>query len=137
MVSTIRHNIGLCVGVILAVCLVLWTYGCESTVKSPVTGKPVTYGELSIEINADVARLEAELDTLQKRAAVSFQELARKDEIRQKLFDFAAITVANNAFNPTGLITLVGSLLGVGAIVDNRIKDVVIANRPLPTTTTT
>jgi len=137
MVSTIRHNLGLCVGVILAVCLVFWTYGCESTVKSPVTGKPVTYGELSIEINAEASRLETELDTLQKRAALSFQELVRKDEIKQKLFDFASITAANNAFNPTGLITLVGSLLGVGAMVDNRIKDVVIANRPLPTVSQT
>jgi hypothetical protein len=137
MLTMIRHNIGLCVGVVLAVCLVFWTYGCESKVQSPVTGKPVTYGELSIEIQAEATRLETELDTLQKKAALSFQELVRKDEIKQKLFEFASLTATNNAFNPTGLITLVGSLLGVGAIVDNRIKDVVIANRPLPTTTTT
>jgi hypothetical protein len=137
MVSTIRHNLGLCVGVLVAISLVFWTYGCDSTVKSPVTGKPVTYGELSIEINADVTRLAAQLDTLQKQAALSFQELERKDEIKKQLFDFAALTAANNAFNPTGVITLVGSLLGIGAIVDNRIKDVVIKNRPLPTTSTT
>jgi hypothetical protein len=68
------------------------------------------------------------------QAALSFQELDRKDEIKQKLFDFAALTAANNSFNPTGLITLTGSLLGFGAIVDNRIKDAVIKNRPLPTT---
>jgi hypothetical protein len=137
MLATIRHNLGLCFGVILAICLVFWTYGCESTVKSPVTGKPVTYGELSIEINADVARLAVQLDSLQKQATLSFQELARKDEIKKQLFDFAALTAANNAFNPTGIITLAGSLLGLGAIVDNRIKDVIIKNRPLPTTKTT
>jgi len=137
MVSTIRHNLGLCVGVMLAVILLVWAFGCESTVKSPVTGLPVTYGELTVEINAEASRIEAELDTLQKRAALSFQELARKDEIKQKLFDFAAITATSSNFNPVGLITLAGSLMGIGAIVDNRIKDVVIANRPLPTTTTT
>ena len=134
MVSTIRHNLGLCVGVILAVILLFWTYGCASKVQSPVTGNPVTYSELSIEVNAEAGRLEAELDTLQQRASLSFQELARKDLIKQKLFEFASITAQSNAFNPSGLITLIGSLIGVGAIVDNRIKDVVIANRPIITT---
>ena len=137
MVTIIRHNIGLFVGVVLAVGLMFWTYGCESRIQSPVTGELVTSDELTVEINTEASRLEAELDTLQKRAALSFQELARKDEIKQKLFAFAALTATTNTFNPIGLITLAGSLIGVGAIVDNRIKDVVIANRPLNGTTDT
>jgi hypothetical protein len=109
----------------------VWTYGCESQVTSPITGKLVTYAELALDITAESKRIEGELDLLNKQAELRFAELERKEEIKRKLYEFAAIATQNNAFNPTGLITLVGSLLGVGAIVDNRIKDVVIKNRPL------
>jgi hypothetical protein len=131
MIKIIRHNAGICVASMVCVLLLLWTYGCESKVLSPVTGKSVTYAELALDISAESKRIEGELDLLNKQAELQFTELERKEEIKRKLYDFAAIAAQNNAFNPTGIITLVGSLLGIGAIVDNRIKDVVIKNRPL------
>ena len=58
-------------------------------------------------------------------------ELARQDEIKAKLINFAAITVDAGTVNPAGVVGLLFSIVGVGAVIDNRIKDKVIKNRPL------
>jgi len=93
--------------------------------------KKVTAAELNLEIEAESARLQAELDVLLKRAKLKQAELARQDAIKQKLFELASITAQTGTLNPAGLLTLTGSIIGFGAVVDNRIKDKVIKNRPL------
>ena len=140
MTSWISHNQGIVVGLILSVILMLWTFGCESQVKSPVSGDMVTRAELNLEVDIQVKQFETQLDNIQKQAALQFVALDRQDEIKSKLYEFAAITAQSNTFNPTGVITLVGSILAMGLGVDNRIKDKIIKNRPLngvlpPTTT--
>jgi hypothetical protein len=140
MVKFISHNQGTVVGIILTVILLVWTFGCESKVRSPISDNMVTRPELNLEIDLTVKRLESELDMIQKQAALQFLTLDRQDVFKQKLFNFAALSVESNTFNPTGLITLAGTLLGLGFGVDNRIKDKVIKNRPInnkPTPTDT
>lgn len=128
----IRHNQGVFVALLIASGLLIWTYGCESTVSSLTTeGKKVTREELNLEVQKESQRLEAELDMLTKQAALKTQQLDRQDAIKQKLFEFAAVTAESGGVNTAGVLALAGSILGFGAIVDNRIKDKVIANRPL------
>ena len=134
MVTWIRHNQGLFVGVLTAIALLIWTFGCQSTTTSLISGVKITRAELTVELNSEIARLGAAITTLQEQGAMKKAELDRQDELKRKLYEFAAITAASGTFNPMGIITLVGSILGVGVVVDNRIKDKVIANRPLPTT---
>lgn len=128
----IRHNQGLFVALLICGGLLVWTFGCESKVTSLIDPqKKATAEELSLEIEQLVGRLEGELELLLKQARLKQADLARQDAIKAKLFEFAAITAQGGSFNPAGLLTLTGSLLGMGAIVDNRIKDKVIKNRPL------
>jgi len=133
----ISHNQGTFVAVIIVVILMVWTYGCVSTIRSPISNKMVTRAELVLEVDITVKRLEAELNNLQKQAVLQFAELDRQDLIKRKLFEFAALTAQSGTFNPTGIITLAGSMLGLGFGVDNRIKDKVIKNRPLNNKVTT
>lgn len=140
MVKLISHNQGTFVGIVLVIVLLVWTYGCQSTIRSPISDKMVTRPELRLEVDIQVKRLEVELDNMQEQAALQFVALDRQDEIKQKLFNFAALSVESNTFNPTGIITLAGTLLGLGFGIDNRIKDKVIKNRPInnkPSTDTT
>ncbi len=126
----IRHNQGMFAALIIASGLLIWTFGCESSVTSLLTpDKMVSRAELVLEIEAESRRLESELDALQKRAALKMQQLDRADEIKKKLFEFAALTAQSGTVNPAGVLTLAGSVLGFGAVVDNRIKDKVIKNR--------
>lgn len=133
MKSIITHNQGVCVAIVAVCGLLMWTYGCQSTTKSLTTEVMVTRAELALELDTVVSKLSAELDAMQKQAELRFDELDRQDEIRAKLFEFASIAATTGTFNPVGIITLAGSILGFGAVVDNRIKDKVIKNRPLPT----
>jgi len=128
MIKWISHNQGTFVAVIIVVILLVWTYGCESRVCSPISEKMVTRSELMLEVDIQVKRLEVELDNLQKQAVLQFADLDRQDIIKRKLFEFASLTATQGTFNPTGIITLAGTLLGLGFGVDNRIKDKVIKN---------
>lgn len=128
----IRHNQGVFLSVIILAGVSVWTLGCPSKVTSLTDPKKmVTAMELELEIEEESLRLQAELDSLIRRAEVKQAELARQDAIKQKLFDFAAITVDGGTVNPAGVIGLLFSVLGIGAVVDNRLKDKVIKNRPL------
>jgi hypothetical protein len=75
MIKIIRHNAGICVASMVCVLLLLWTYGCESKVLSPVTGKSVTYAELALDISAESKRIEGELDLLTNKLNYSSQSL--------------------------------------------------------------
>lgn len=133
MWSTISHNQGILTAAVVVFGLVFWAYGCESKVQSLVTTKQVTRAELTTELDTEAQRLSAQLDALQKTAATRFQQLDGKDAIKAKVFDAVSVATTTGGFNLTGLLTLAGSVLGLGAVVDNRIKDKVIKNRPLPT----
>lgn len=129
----IRHNQGMFVALIVLVVVMVWTYGCESKVTSLVDPqKMVNVAEFNIEVAAEASKLEGELELLLRQAGLKQQEFARRDEIKQKLIDFAAITIDAGTVNPAGVVGLITSIVGIGALIDNRIKDKVIANRPLP-----
>lgn len=129
----IRHNQGAFVAIMICAALLGWTFGCQSKVTSLISpSKKVTAGELNLELEVETTRLQAELDQLIKRAEIKQVDLARQDAIKQKLFDFAAITAKTGGVNIPGLLAATVSVLGFGAVIDNRIKDKVIKNRPVP-----
>lgn len=131
----IRHNQGVFVALLVCCGTLIWTFGCGSKVTSLIDpAKMVTAAELDLEIEEESLRLQAELDSIIRRAELKQEELRRADAIKQKLFDFAAITVDAGTVNPAGVLGLVFSVLGIGAVVDNRLKDKVIKNRPLKVT---
>ncbi len=136
MYKWIRHNQGTTVGLVICVILMFWTYGCQSTVMSPISGNKVTRSQLKTEVHIKVQDLEREIEKLQERAQAAYTTLDRQDEIKRKLYAFASISAQQGTFNPTGIITLVGSILAGGLAIDNRRKDTVIKNRPNTAKTT-
>ena len=132
IIKAISHNQGVTLSAIMIIIALGWIYGCTSKVTSLLDpAKMVTSGELTIEISAERQRLEAELDLLIQKAELKQKELARQDAIKQKLVNFAAITADAGTVNPAGVLGLLFSVFGIGAVIDNRLKDKVIKNRPL------
>lgn len=128
----IRHNQGIVLSLIVIAGVAAWTFGCESRVTSMIEpAKMVNAQELELEIGLETARLNLEVENILGQAEIKMADLARQDAIKQKLFDFAAITVDAGTVNPAGVVGLLFSILGMGAVIDNRIKDKVIKNRPL------
>ena len=125
-------NQGLTVGLVVAASILFWLYGCESKVASLLDpNKNVKIEELNLEIQAETFRLESELNQLIKLSRVRISEIERQDAIKQKLMDFALLAAESGTLNPSGLAGLLFSVVGIGAVIDNRIKDKVIKNRPL------
>jgi len=129
----ISHNQGTFFALIVMAGITVYVFGCQSKVTSIMhPSRMVTGDELKLEVDVEAKRLEAELDQIYKQAELKYQDLARQDAIKQKLVDFALITQSSGAVNPAGIIGLLVGVLGVGATIDNRIKDKVIKNRPVP-----
>lgn len=128
----IRHNQGTFVAVAVCCGLVLWLGGCHSQVSSLLGGgDKVTREELHLEFSQESARLEGELRALLQRAEVKQADLDRQDAVKQRVMDFALLAAETGTLNPSGIIGLLVGVLGIGAVVDNRIKDKVIKNRPI------
>lgn len=105
----VRHNSGVCIGVILAVFFMLWVFSCESTVISMVDSSvKVTRVELLAEVDMFLARAEARL-----------QDLDRQDLVKQTVFNSIAEILATGTINPAAVFLTLGNILGIGAIVDN------------------
>lgn len=128
----VSHNQFTAMAVVIVIGIAIWVFGCESKVSSIL--KPsmkVNRAELKIEVETELSRLEAEVELIMRKGEVKFQDLDRQDAIKTKLMNFAAITAEGQTVNPAGVVGLIFSILGVGALADNRVKDKVIKNRPL------
>ena len=129
----VSHYQGTFVAILICGTLAIYVFGCQSKVTSLITPeKKITGDELKVEFEKEAARLELELENLVKSADVKFREIERQDIFKQKLTDLAMITTQTGTINPAGIVGLAIGVLGIGASVDNRIKDKIIKNRPLP-----
>jgi len=120
----IRHNKSLFISFLLAGFFSLWFFGCESRTQSLLTPDiRVTESVLNIEYTSELARLENELKTLKATTEVRLQDLHKQDAFKQALYNNAQLIVEGNNPNPLGLLSLLGTIFGIGAIIDNQKKD--------------
>lgn len=112
----IRHNQSIVISGILVLAVVFWAYGCEPTVRS------IVHPERSLNRTA----FQGEVDTFVAQAASKFQKLSQQEELRRKLFAVAIQYSQGGAINPVAVAITLGNIIGLGAVVDNRRKDVVI-----------
>ena len=94
----------ICVALILIVIA-----SCDSTTQSIINPTmKINRQQLQNEVNIILAQIEtAEL------------ELEKQDKLKELLFNQAIIASQGAPINPIGLITSLGTILGIGAITDN------------------
>lgn len=125
--KTIRHNQGFFVSLLICIPIGVWFYGCDSTTQSLLDPSvKVTKPELQFEYSSEIRRLENELEDLKSQADLRLQDIARQDEIKAALYNHAVGWTSGQPINPVGLLTTLGGILGIGAVIDNRRKDVLI-----------
>lgn len=129
----VRHNEGMTVCVILACAVCVWCYGCESKAFSLIEpGLQVTRLELTGELEAETARLSAELTTLQAKARLRGEQLDKQDELKAAILEIGLVVAKGGTINPVGAVVSLVGLLGIGAVVDNRKKDGIIKAKKPP-----
>lgn len=127
----IRHNQGVTASVTVVIILLGWAFGCESKVGSMMDpDRQVTRAELALEVKQLSMDPAQDPNDVLARAEIKFALLDKDAKIRQQIFDFAALSAASGGVDPAGVVALLFSIIGVGAVIDNRIKDKVIKNRP-------
>lgn len=114
--KVIRHNYAL-IGSTVFVCIaLLWIYGCESNVMSlKYPGQQVNRAELMLE-----------LQTITSEAELRIKDLDKQDQFKEALFNIAVMSAEAGTLNPISVALTLASFLGIGAVVDNRRKDVII-----------
>lgn len=115
----IRHNQSIVFSGILVLAVVLWAYGCEPTVRS--IQNPNT--------RLNRAEFQSEVDAYVAQAASKFKRLSQHEELRRKVFAIAIQYIQGGAINPVAVAITCGNILGLGAVIDNRRKDVLIKSQ--------
>lgn len=91
-----------------SILLLIW-WGCQG--RAPSLIDPTK--------NVTRAELENELDLMLLRAEQGFARIEQREEIMNLIFQQALIAGQTGTINPFALLTSVGTILGVGATVDN------------------
>lgn len=107
--SFIDKNYLIIIGQIVAALVLVWIYGCESTVTS-LNGPEfrVTRAELNIELEQFLAL-----------ANIKFAQLDKQDEFKRIVFNNAVILGTGGTVNPIGVITALFALTGLAATADD------------------
>ena len=130
----IRHNQSMFISLILAVIFSLWFFGCESKTQSLLDPTlKVNESVLNIEYTSALAKLENDMNVLRATTEVRLQDLHKQDAFKQALYSNAQLIVEGNNPNPLGLLSLLGTIFGIGAVIDNRKKDGLIKGLQNPT----
>lgn len=112
----LRHNQSLVIGLILCTVVVAWAFGCESTVRSILLP--------SQKVNRP--ELQQEVESLIAQAELRFNSLDQQDAFKNALFEMAIQYSNGSNVNPVAVAVTLGNILGIGAIIDNRRKDILI-----------
>lgn len=108
----LNHERYQCVGVLLCIVLLGWVSCLPSQVGSILTPNlKVTRDELDAEVKAFLATAEAR-----------YAKLDRQDKVKQLIAEKALLFSTTGSINPQGIIALIISILGIGAIADNTRK---------------
>jgi len=107
--SFIRHNFGTVFAIPACFLVLFYAYSCQSTVISLVKpGERITRAELVAEVDSILAAAEAR-----------FADLERQELVKNTIFNSLVEVAAGGAVNPVGLLQVLGSIIGLGAVADN------------------
>lgn len=110
----IRHNQSTIISILLAGMVLLWAYGCQSQVRSL----------LDHQLMVDRDHLQLEVESLIAQAELRFKSLDQQDAFKKALFDIAVSYMQGGQLNPAAVFVTLFSIIGGGALIDNRRKDV-------------
>ena len=114
--TTTSHNQFLATALVIVICMSIWFIGCQSTTPSP----------LRPEIKVTRAELEDEIAAFATKVDQAVADLDRQDAFKQKLAEIGIAVAQGGTIDPIGAGVTLLSILGIGAVADNRKKDSII-----------
>lgn len=123
----VRHYKWTTVGIVLSLSILMWVYGCQTELTSPISEEPVTQSEFNLEVEQEVERLQNEAERLELVATNMNKKFEQVDQIKNSLFNALVVVAEGGAVNPLGVLVSVAGVLGLGHYADNREKDRLLA----------
>ena len=114
--KVLAHNQFMTIAVVVVIALSVWLVGCESTTQSP----------LQPEKKVTRPVLIAEIEMFKVKVDQAVADLDRQDLFKQELFNLGLAVAQGGTINPIGAGVTLLSILGIGAVADNRKKDSII-----------
>lgn len=112
----VRHYQATSVSALLVIAVLIYAYGCQSKVTSIINAPNlVNRGELQIEVDIFIAQAE-----------LKFADLNMQDQVKSYLFNTAIDFAQGGKINPLAVAIVLGNILGLCAVIDNRRKDGII-----------
>lgn len=117
-----RHYKGFIVSIVLISLTCLWSFGCESKVKS-----------MSGEGMVSRAGLKIEVEIFARQIELKIADLDGQDAVKQELFNIGLVIAEGgiDAVNPIGAAINIAGILGLGLIFDNRKKDALLKGKTM------
>jgi len=119
LLQTIRHNQNVICSTIICITLAIWCYSCEPVTRSPrEPTRKVTRSQLELEIKI-----------FADEVAFAYADLQKQEQIREAILNSGLAYTQGQGVSIIGLISTLSSIVGVGAIIDNRRKDAIIKSK--------
>lgn len=123
MFSTIwdmlKHNKFIVTSVIVSILIVIYAYGCQPSTVNPFNpSQKVTRAQLDADVQKYVADVK-----------IAYADIQRQEQVRDALVNAGLAYTQGEGVSPVGVAATILGILGIGAVVDNRVKDTVIASK--------
>jgi hypothetical protein len=112
----IKHYVFTIQAVLICSTILIWIYGCQSTTPSPTDPKrSVTRDSLFAEVESFNAKVD-----------VASKDLDIQDAVKLHVVNIGKEFIEEGKVSPGSLLLLLGNVLGIGSLIDNKRKDTII-----------
>lgn len=118
-------------------------YSCDLRLKSPMDPtQKLTRPEMESALRAWISEQESRLDLMVIKTDGQFQKFDQFDQLKEIAFNSSVAFVQNGGINPAALLFQIGTIFGIGAVVDDvrtrkKLKNGTAAKPPMETPVTT
>lgn len=117
--TAIKHNKFIVASTIVSFVIVIYAYGCQPQTENPFNPQQKVTRE----------KLDAEVQRYATEVSLAYKDIQRQEQIRDTLINAGLAYTQGEGINPIGVAATILGVLGIGAVVDNRVKDSVIASK--------
>lgn len=95
-------------------------YSCDLRLKSPMDpSQKLTQKEMEAALTAWISEQESKLDLMVVKTEGQFRKFEQFEQLKEIAFNSSVAFVQNGGINPAALLFQIGTIFGIGAVVDD------------------
>lgn len=95
-------------------------YSCDLRLKSPMDpSQKLTQQEMEAALNAWIIEQESKLNLMVVKTEGQFRKFEQFQQLKEIAFNSSVAFIQNGGINPAALLFQIGTIFGIGAVVDD------------------